>query len=121
MLHAGLERDPAWGAIVLSLIKQWINAVEVEGWLCCCRRCVFSLNPLVENGVSELFCEGTQKTEHDGDFFPSELREAAIPTQASRWRCYSLLCSPSDALQVPQFGLLLVFEMWDNNVAALYY
>lgn len=41
VLHAGLERDPAWGAIVLSLIKQWINALEIEGWLCCCSRCVF--------------------------------------------------------------------------------
>lgn len=28
--------DLAWGAIVLSLIKQWINASDVEGGLCGC-------------------------------------------------------------------------------------
>lgn len=49
--------DLAWGAIVLSLIKQWINASAVEGGLCGCW-CVSlwlwtasscgCLNPLVE-------------------------------------------------------------------------
>lgn len=60
--------DLAWGAIVLSLIKQWINASDVERGPCCCW-CILlwlwaplasscgCLNPLVEKRVSGQLCE----------------------------------------------------------------
>lgn len=58
--------DLAWGAIVLNLIKQWINASDVKRALCCCW-CISlqlwtasscgCLIPLVEKSMSEKLCE----------------------------------------------------------------
>lgn len=91
--------DLAWGAIVLSLIKQWRNAFRCRWrgrcrWLWRASSCWLFESTCWKEWV-------TWERAWQAFFFfppPHVLCVGAMLTQASRWRCYSLLHSHSVAL-----------------------